>query len=209
MDVLWLFAPGAGLPSTSPWMTRWSDHLAAMGPVVRFDYPYRLAGRNRPDRLPVLVSHHREEVAKVREAYPNHSIVLIGKSMGSRVGVHVALVEEVRAVVCLGYPLLGGGDPTKRRDAVLRELQQPILFVQGTRDRLCPLPDLEALRPELDAPNALHIVQTGDHSLVVTKTHTKTTGITQDAAEAEAIEAVRAFVRPLALRSEPGPRADP
>ena len=32
-------------------------------------------------------------------------VVLIGKSMGSRIGCHLALEEDVAALVCLGYPL--------------------------------------------------------------------------------------------------------
>ncbi len=73
------------------------------------------------------------------------------------------------ALVCFGYPLCGGGDPTKLRDQVLREITTPILFVQGTRDPLCPLELLESVRTQMRAANQLHVVEGGDHSLLVTK----------------------------------------
>jgi len=50
---------------------------------------------------------------------------------------------------------------------VLRDLRRPILFVQGTRDSLCPLDLLEKVRSEMSAPNFLHVVEGGDHSLLV------------------------------------------
>ncbi|MEO0601030.1 MAG: alpha/beta family hydrolase [Myxococcota bacterium] len=197
MDVVWLFAPGAGLPSDSPWMTRWSAQLETRGPVVRFDYPYRLKGRNRPDRLPVLLEHHQRMLAEVEQAHPGRAVVLIGKSMGSRVGCHVATASAVHAVVCLGYPLLGGGNPEKRRDEVLRALEVPIQFVQGTRDRMCPLDTLEGVRAEMRAPSALHIVETGDHSLHVTKTHQKLTGQAQDDVDRRSLSEIIAFIEDL------------
>ena len=89
--------------------------------------------------------------------------------MGGRIGCHVALEEKVNGVVCLGYPLCSGGDRSKLRDQVLRDLRTPILFVQGTRDPLCPLDLLETVREEMDAPNSLHQVEGGDHSLLVRK----------------------------------------
>jgi predicted alpha/beta-hydrolase family hydrolase len=78
--------------------------------VVVFDYPYLSEGRKRPDPLPKLIAAH---VAALAEARRSHAgpVVLIGKSMGGRVGCHVALQEAVSAVVRLGYPLCGGGDP--------------------------------------------------------------------------------------------------
>jgi len=89
--------------------------------------------------------------------------------MGGRIGCHVALEEKVNGVVCLGYPLCAMGDRTKLRDQVLRDLRTPILFVQGTRDPLCPLDLLESVRSKMTAPNFLHVVQGGDHSLLVRK----------------------------------------
>src|SRR5205814_1533898 len=103
----------------------------------------------------------------------------IGKSMGGRIGCHVALEEDVAGVVCLGYPLCGAGDRTKLRDKVLRALTTPILFVQGTRDSLCPLDLLEKVRAEMKAPNVLHVVEGGDHSLRVPKSQLQGTSKTQ------------------------------
>ncbi len=168
MKLVFLFAPGAGAPSTHPWMQRWKQRLIQIGDVKTFDYDYMREARKRPDRLPQLIAAHRAVFAKVR-AKTSGSIILIGKSMGGRIGCHVALGENVNGVVCLSYPLCGSGDRSKLRDQVLRDLHTPILFVQGTRDPLCPLDLLESVRSKMTAPNFLHVVQGGDHSLLVRK----------------------------------------
>jgi len=98
-------------------------------------------------------------------------------------------------VVCLGYPLCGMGRRDKMRDEVLRSMTTPVLFVQGTRDKLCPLDLLESVRSEMAVPSAVHVVETGDHSLQLTKTHTKKTGQTQQEADTLALAAVEAFVQ--------------
>ena len=151
---VFIFAPGAGAPSSHHWMRRWRDLLKTIGIVWTFDYPYMVEGRKRPDPLPKLIAAHCEAFTLARQAHQGPA-VLIGKSMGSRVGCHVALEKRVAAVVCLGYPLCAGGDPAKLRDKVLRELSTPILFVQGTRDPLCPLDLLEKVRGEMRAANQL------------------------------------------------------
>ncbi|HVV51514.1 MAG TPA: alpha/beta family hydrolase, partial [Polyangia bacterium] len=78
-----LFAPGAGAPSTSAWMTAWRDRLRTLGEVVSFDYPYMRAGRRMPDRLPALIAAHREALAAAR-ARAAGPVFLAGKSMGGR-----------------------------------------------------------------------------------------------------------------------------
>ena len=163
-----LFAPGAGAPSSHPWMQRWKESLTQIGDVETLDYDYMREGRKRPDRLPQLISAHRAALAAARTK-TSGPIILIGKSMGGRVGCHVALEEKVDGVVCMGYPLCAMGDRSKLRDQVLRDLHTPILFVQGTRDQLCPLDLLESVRKEMSAPNVLHVVEGGDHSLIVRK----------------------------------------
>jgi predicted alpha/beta-hydrolase family hydrolase len=187
-----LFAPGAGAPSSHPWMQRWKERLTGIGDVSVFDYSYMREGRKRPDPLVKLIAAHRQALAEARgkTAAP---IILIGKSMGGRIGCHVALEEKVDAVVCLGYPLCGAGDRTKLRDQVLLALQTPILFVQGTRDSLCPLDLLERVRAEMKAPSLLHVVEGGDHSLLVSKRHLHATNETQDDVDQRTLETIAQF----------------
>lgn len=188
-----LFAPGAGAPSSHPWMQHWARLLGTLGRVQLLDYPYMREGRKQPDRLPKLVTAHRAALDEVRSSHAG-PVFLIGKSMGGRVGCHVSLEESVAGVICLGYPLCGGGDPSKLRDAVLKEMTVPILFVQGTRDSLCPLELLGNVRREMRAPNDLHVIASGDHSLLVTKSHLKTTGQTQDDVDETALQVIRGFI---------------
>lgn len=193
MRPFFLFAPGAGAPSSHPWMQRWKDRLSAIGRVTVFDYQYMRESRKRPDSLPQLVAAHRQALINARQESDGPTI-LMGKSMGGRIGCHVALEEKVDALVCLGYPLCAMGDRTKLRDQVLRELQTPILFVQGTRDALCPLDLLDRVRAEMKAPNVLHLVEGGDHSLQVTKRQLKATGETQEDVDRRILDAIAKFI---------------
>ncbi|HEX5177537.1 MAG TPA: alpha/beta fold hydrolase [Chthoniobacteraceae bacterium] len=191
---LFVFAHGAGAPSSHHWMRHWSELLEGFGNVVTFDYPYLTERRKRPDPLPVLVEAHRVAIDTARRLHLG-PVVLVGKSMGGRVGCHVALIERVSALVCLGYALCGGGDRSKLRDKVLRELATPVLFVQGTRDPLCPLDLLAEVREKMHAPNALRIVEGGDHSLLVTKTHLKASSQTQAQVDDGILQTIQKFVQ--------------
>src|SRR5688572_9530930 len=121
MRPLLLFAHGAGAPSSSGWMRAWAERLQSAGDVVTFDYPYMRERRRAPDPLPRLIEAHRAELAAARRERTG-PVVLAGKSMGGRVGCHVALEEPVDALICFGYPLRGAGKSGKLRDQVLLEL---------------------------------------------------------------------------------------
>jgi uncharacterized protein len=181
-------------------MLRWAERLRTVGSVCAFDYLYFTEGRKRPDPLPKLIDSHRAAVRKARQSHFG-PLFLIGKSMGGRVGCHVALEESVAAVICLGYPLCGGGDCTKLRDKVLLALSTPVLFIQGTRDTLCPLELLGRVRAGMRAVNELYVVEGGDHSLVVTKSQVKMSGETQDVVDLRILGAIRQFV--TAQQKEP------
>jgi len=180
-------------------MQRWRTYLEMVGQVQMFNYAYLREGRRRPDPLPRLIATHRHALAEARKQ-TNAPVILIGKSMGGRIGCHVSLEEQVNGLVCLGYPLCGGGDPAKLRDKVLRELTTPILFVQGTRDPLCPLDLLESVRRKMNAPTFLQLVEGGDHSLLVSKRHLQAAGETQPNSDAGIIGAISSFIKGLPAR---------
>lgn len=178
-----LFAPGAGAPSTSAWMVAWAERLAELGRVVPMDYDYMRAGKKRPDPQPKLIATHRAAL----EGISDRPVALIGKSMGSRMGCHLSLEVKVDALVCFGYPLVGMNGKT--RDEVLLALTTPILFIQGTKDALCPLDALADVRARMKAPSTLHVVEGGDHSLLISR------GTSKRAQQAEVDAAILNAVR--------------
>jgi uncharacterized protein len=189
-----LLAPGAGAPSSHPRMRTFARLLGSIGRVEPFDYSYAIEGKRRPDPLPKLIDAHRAALALLREKHGG-PIALAGKSMGGRVGCHVALVEPVEAVICFGYPLCGAGDRSKLRDQVLLDLRTPAMFVQGTRDPLCPLELLEGVRKRMRAPSTLYVVDGADHSLLVAKTTLRALGSTQEEADDQSLSAIARFLK--------------
>lgn len=202
MKHLILFAPGAGAPSSHPWIQNWKRRLSEIGNVETFDYAYMREGRKRADPLPKLIAAHREALSDARKRYPAESTILIGKSMGGRVGCHLSLEEKVAGLVCLGYPLCAMGNRTKLRDEVLRTLNTPILFVQGTRDPLCPLDLLERVRPEMKTQNVLYVVEGGDHSLRVAKRQLQAANRTQEDIDRQILKAIAEFVDQLWITAD-------
>ena len=183
-------------------MQNWKVRLSEIGDVETFDYDYMREGRKRPDPLPKLIAAHRKALSQARERYTAGPAIMIGKSMGGRIGCHVSLEEKVDALVCLGYPLCAMGDRTKLRDEVLRALNTPILFVQGTRDPLCPLDLLEQVRAEMKASNFLHIVGGGDHSLRVPKRQIELKSETQEDVDRKILETIAGFVDQLPMSAD-------
>jgi predicted alpha/beta-hydrolase family hydrolase len=181
-------------------MQRWKAHLEKIGDVETFDYPYMRQNRKRPDPPPQLIAAHRQALAEaLAKTGATAPIILIGKSMGGRIGCHVAIEEKVDGLICLGYPLCAMGNRAKLRDEVLRALTTPILFVQGTRDSLCPLDLLEDVRKEMKAPNRLHVVEGGDHSLLVRKRDLAAAGETQEDVDRRVFEALVTFANTQTL----------
>src|SRR5262249_58652953 len=93
------------------------------------------------------------------------------KSMGGRMTSQAQVVAPLPAVLGLafvGFPLHPEGKRSVERAEHLREVDLPMLFLQGTRDELA---DLALLRPIVQTlPGAtLHVVDDADHSFHVRK----------------------------------------
>ncbi|CAI8619559.1 unnamed protein product [Vicia faba] len=198
MSPVVIFAHGAGAPSSSDWMQRWKSMLMETlhaADVVTFDYPYMSGGKKRaPPKAEKLVEFHSGIVKETATKYPGHPLILAGKSMGSRVGCMVASMEDINvsAVLCLGYPLKGINGAV--RDETLLQLTVPTMFVQGSKDSLCPLDKLETTRKKMKAPTELHVIDGGDHSFKIGKKHLQANSSTQTDAEVAAMKAVAAFI---------------
>jgi len=192
-----LLAHGAGTDCTAPALTVVADALADAGiPSLRFNYPYRDAGRGRPDQPPVLFEATRAAVAELadRTGLPSTRLVLGGRSMGGRYCSMVVSAEvdpvPVLGLVLLGYPLHAAGKPEKIRDEHFPRITVPTLFVSGTRDSLASVAGLEAATDKIAGPVSWCWLETADHGFTPLKSSGRT--LTDDLATAAA--ATVAFV---------------
>jgi len=195
-----LLAHGAGTDLDAAPLRAVADALAAATiPSLRFNYPYRDAGRNAPDRPAVLLDATRAAVAELarRTKLAVPQLVIGGRSMGGRYCSLVAGAEEdpvsVRGLLLLGYPLHAAGKPEKVRDDHFRRLTLPTLFVSGTRDSLAAQPDLRRSARKVKGKVSWCWLDSADHGFKPLKS----SGRTLDDTLATAAEASVAWVEQL------------
>ncbi len=176
---LFVLGHGAGAGMRHPFMETISGLMAARGlAAFRYQFAYMERGRRRPDPQPILLATVRSALAAAVAEAPGLPVFAGGKSMGGRMTSLAAAaspLERVRGLVFFGFPLHPSGKPSTDRAAHLAEVGRPMLFLQGTRDRLA---DLELLGPvckELGSAATLHVVDGADHSFQVLKRSGRTT----------------------------------
>jgi predicted alpha/beta-hydrolase family hydrolase len=134
-------AHGAGTGMEHPFMSGFTRALNDDGfATLRFNFPYREAGRKFPDRPPLAIATWRAvmDAAAARAAEagrPDEPIWASGKSFGGRMA-SMAVAEGMPAagLVFLGYPLHAPGKPEKPRADHLPGITAPMLFLQGRND---------------------------------------------------------------------------
>jgi len=195
-----LLAHGAGSGRRAPVLVAVADALAAVGiPSLRFDYPYRAAGRRAPDRPPVLAAATRAAAAELAEraGVDPARLVLGGRSMGGRVCSLVAADPEAPVptlgLLLLGYPLHPAGKPDRRRDDHFGSLTMPVCFISGTRDALAPQAALTQSIHKVPGPVTLHWLESADHGY----RPLKASGRTSDDVIAEVVETSVTWVQAL------------
>ncbi len=188
-----LLAHGAGAGQRHRFMERVRRGLGAAGIIVMtFDYSYIQSGRRAPDRMPKLLAVHRAAADRLA-AYAD-GVVLAGKSMGGRVGSHLAGDAGWPAVgmLYLGYPLVPIGKGEPRPTDHLERIGVPQIFFAGTRDRLSPPELMVPLAKTL--PNAtVEVIELGDHSFNVPKRSESTTAEVIDGIVGRAADWVRSL----------------
>ena len=167
------FAHGAGAGMRHAFMEAISERLAAHGVATfRYQFPYMEKGSRWPDARPLLLATVRGAVAAAREAARDLPLVCGGKSMGGRMSSLAASetpLGGVRGIVFFGFPLHAAGKPATVRGDHLAQVPLPMLFLQGTRDRLAELDLLRPICQRLGARATLHVALGGDHSFHVLK----------------------------------------
>lgn len=165
---MYVLAHGAGAGMTHPFLATFADGLAERDiATFRYQFPYMEQGRRAPNSRPILTDTVRSAVEKAAELAPGLRIIAGGKSMGGRMtslAQSESPIQGVEGLAFLGFPLHAPGRDSADRGAHLSDIDIPMLFLQGTRDRLANLEFLEPLCASLGARCTLHVLEGGDHS---------------------------------------------
>lgn len=168
---LLVFAHGAGAGMTHPFMESIAANLAMRGVgTFRYEFPYMERGSKRPDPAPILEATVRSAVEAAAGVAGDLTLVAGGKSMGGRMTSRAASAEPlspVRGLVFYGFPLHAIGKPGIERANHLERVSVPMLFLQGSRDRLADLDLLVPLVERLGARATLRVTDAADHSFHV------------------------------------------
>jgi predicted alpha/beta-hydrolase family hydrolase len=171
--VLYVLAHGAGAGMRHPFLEAVSGALAARGvATLRYQFPYLEGGRRRPDPPTTLEATVQAAVNKVAEIAPDLPIIAGGKSMGGRMSSGAAasrLLDGIKGLAFLGFPLHAPGQPGTRRAEHLQQVEVPMLFLQGTRDEFARLDLITEVCRQLGPQATLHVIEGANHSFAVPK----------------------------------------
>lgn len=170
---LYVYGHGAGAGMRHAFMEATADRLAERGVATfRYHFPYMEAGRKGPNPARVLVKTVRSAVSEASRLADGLPLLAGGKSMGGRMTSTAASEEplpDVLGLAFFGFPLHASGRDSSERGAHLADVGLPMLFLQGTRDKLANLELLEPLLASVRPAPTLHVVNGADHGFHVLK----------------------------------------
>ena len=167
----YVFAHGAGAGMTHPFMAAIATGLAERGvATLRYQFPYMERRGKRPDPPKLAHATVRAAATEALRLLPGMPLIAGGKSFGGRMTSQaqaIAPLTGVRGLAFLGFPLHAAGRPSRDRGEHLLEVKIPMLFLQGTRDALADMNELQPLCKGLGKRATLKLFEDADHSFHV------------------------------------------
>lgn len=170
-EACFVLAHGAGAGMNHPFMATVATELAKRRvATLRYQFPYMERGAKRPDQPKLAQATVRAAVAAAAALRRELPLIAGGKSFGGRMTSQAqasAPLEGVHGLAFLGFPLHPAGRPSQDRAKHLFDIQIAMLFLQGTRDTLASLDQLEPLCKKLGKRAKLKLFPEADHSFHV------------------------------------------
>jgi uncharacterized protein len=138
--------------------------------TLRYQFPYMENASKRPDPPAVAHAAVRAAVAEAARRCRGLALVAGGKSFGGRMTSQaqaIAPLAGVRGLAFVGFPLHPADKPFTERAKHLGDVHVPMLFIQGTRDKLAEARLIASVVKRLGASASLHPVQEADHAFHV------------------------------------------
>jgi predicted alpha/beta-hydrolase family hydrolase len=167
----YVLAHGAGAGMTHPFMAAVAAGLERLCiATLRYQFPYMERGSKRPDPPKLAHATVRAAVAEAGRRLPDLPLVAGGKSFGGRMTSQaqaLAPLPGVRGLAFLGFALHPAKQPSRERAKHLADVTVPMLFLQGTRDALAMLDQIEPVCAALGKRATLKFFTDADHSFHV------------------------------------------
>lgn len=165
-------AHGAGTNMNHSFMVELAGQLADRQiATMRFNFPYTEIGKKMPDRPPVAIATVEAVVDRARSLFPSLPIFLGGKSFGGRMSSQFISKfpgHFASGLVFFGFPLHSADIPSVERAKHLENISIPMLFLQGTADKLAYINLIEQVIDSLTTATLVKIDR-ADHSFRVGK----------------------------------------
>ncbi|CAL1526700.1 unnamed protein product [Lymnaea stagnalis] len=157
----------------------WQSQLAGMGKVINVVPVNTSTSITIANYVENMIATTRSKILEMKSHFPGRPIILIGWQVGALVATHVALMEVVQAVVCLGFPTMGVCGNRGEIDDQIYNCRTPTLFVVGQNASSCVLDTLEDIRERLRVDTGLVLLGGADDQLRMSRAKKRSCGVTQ------------------------------
>jgi len=162
-----VLAHGAGAGMNHSFMVSLSNSLSETGiATLRFNFPFMENKKARADTPAVAHQAITAAVSKAQELFPSLPLFVAGKSFGGRMSSQYLSANNniaVKGIIFYGFPLHPSGKPSADRAEHLKQVKQPMLFLQGTKDELATWDLIEPVCNSLKRATLVKI-EGADHS---------------------------------------------
>ena len=139
--------------------------------TFRYQFPFMERGGGR-DSLEVSISTVANAVEQAVKLEPKLPVYAGGHSFGGRMTSQAASqsrLGKTRGLVFFAFPLHPSGKPSVDRADHLSEIEIPMLFLSGTRDKLFTIDLFKPVLRKLGSAATVHYLETADHSYKILK----------------------------------------
>jgi predicted alpha/beta-hydrolase family hydrolase len=160
-------AHGAGAGMNHSFMVALANALAEKNiGTLRFNFPFMENKKGPADKPAVAHQTIAAAIAKAQKLFPSLPLFVSGKSFGGRMSSQYLSEHNnaaVKGIIFYGFPLHPAGKPSTDRAEHLKNVQQPMLFLQGTKDELATWNLIEPVCSALKKATLIKI-EGADHS---------------------------------------------
>lgn len=160
-------AHGAGAGMNHSFMVQLANALAEKGiGTMRFNFPFMENKKGPADKPLVAHAAIAAAITKAQELFPLLPLFVSGKSFGGRMSSQYLAEHnnvDIKGIIFYGFPLHPAGKPSTDRAEHLKNVKQPMLFLQGTKDELAQWDLIESVCASLKRATLVKI-DGADHS---------------------------------------------